>query len=118
MEYNRDHLARLYEAKYSLSYAEGHCLSRELFEAALNIGNEEKILNIAAELGGCLMMLGAQGRIKLDVADEIYKGLKEVVLHPTPEQGMDALQGYIAELFVTVTFDAARQVIAELKESE
>lgn len=118
MKYNRDHLARLYEAKYSLSYAEGHCLSREIFEAASNVGNKEKILHIAAELGGCLMMLGAQGRIKRDAADEIYNGLKNVVLHLTLEEALDALQGYIAELFVTVTFDAARQVIAELKESE
>lgn len=118
MEYNRDHLARLYEAKYSLSYAEGHCLSREIFEAALNAGNKEKILSIAAELGGCLIMLGAQDRIKRDAADEIYSGLKRVALNLKPEQAMDALQGYIYELFVTVTFDAARQVIAELKESE
>ena len=64
------------------------------------------------------MMLGAQGRIGLDAANEIYNALKEVVLNLTPEKGMDTLQGYIDKLFVTITFDAARQVIAELKESE
>ena len=114
-KYEVHHLARIYEAKYGLTFAEGFCIATEFFNIASCKGGDDLIRD-ASYVEGALRMLYAQERIEEAVVNDIRQSMLRIAKQLP--SGEAELQNYIMEVYADVAADAIQRAAAKVNEHE
>lgn len=116
-KYEVHHLARIYEAKYGLTFAEGFCIAAEFFNIASRKGRDDLIRD-ASYVEGALRMLYAQERIEEAVVNDIRQSMLRIAKQLPSGEAEAELQNYIMEVYADVAADAIRRTAAKVNEHE
>lgn len=117
MEYTAIHLARMYEAKYSLAFSEGYCIASKLFDIASDKAGK-KLVQDMAYIEGALMMLYAQERIEKGIVNEVLQDALRIARRLPSADAEAELQCYINELLTEISVDVIQKVVAEINKHE
>ena len=102
------HLARIFGAKYGMTFAEGFCLAAEFFDIASDKDGDSLTRDVSC-VEGALRMLYAQERIEKDAVDDIRQGMLRIAKQLPSGKAASDLQSYIAEICADVAVDVIQR---------
>ena len=116
-KYEVHHLARIFGAKYGVTFAEGFCIAAGFFDIASR-KEGASLIRDSSYVEGALRMLFAQERIDETAVNDIRQSMLRIANQLPSGKAEAELQSYIMDIYADALVDAIQRGAAEVNNHE